>query len=122
MSNNKIIRKTQQDYNTIAKHFSEKRKCLWQDIKPFLKYIKLGDKVLDAGCGNARLYRELKNKKIDYLGIDFSRELLKIAKKENSQADFKYGDITKADAWQGLKNFDIIPCSSSGYFFKGIAQ
>lgn len=106
----KILRKTQKDYNIIASHFSEKRRYIWQDIKPFLKYIKPGKKLLDAGCGNGRLYKELKSKKVNYLGIDFSQELLKIAKKENPRASFKYGDISQAKTWGKYKDFDVI-CS-----------
>jgi SAM-dependent methyltransferase len=106
----KILEKTKQDYNIIAKHFSQKRRYIWEDIRPFLKHIKVGDRLLDVGCGNGRLFRELKNKKIDYLGVDFSEELLKIAKKENPQGNFQYGDITKAKTWENLTNFDVICC------------
>jgi len=107
---NRVLEKTKEDYNIIASHFSEKRKFIWGDIKPFLKFIKPGDKVLDAGCGNGRLFRALKRKKVNYLGIDFSKELLKIAKKENPRGNFKYGDLTKTKTWENLKNFDACCC------------
>ncbi len=110
----KILKKTQADYNTISQHFSEKRRYIWQEIKPFLKYVRPGKKVLDLGCGNARLYKELKGKKINYLGIDFSQELLKIAQKENPRAHFKYGDITEVKTWKNLNNFDV--CCSIAVF------
>ena len=106
----KILKKTQEDYSIIASHFSEKRRFIWGDLKTFLKLIKPGDRVLDAGCGNGRLYRQVKAKKIDYLGIDFSKELLKIAKKQNPKAKFKNGDLADEKTWQGLKNYDICFC------------
>ena len=105
-----ILKKTQQDYNLIAEHFSRTRQFIWPDLKPFLKLVKPGDRVLDAGCGNGRLYNELKNKKIDYLGLDFSQELLAIAQQQHPQAKFKLGDLTEAKTWSGIKNFDFCFC------------
>ena len=110
MNTDKILKKTKEDYSIIASDFSEKRKYMWRDLKPFLKLIKPGDKVLDAGCGNGRLYKELKGKKIDYLGIDFSKDLLRIAKKSNPGVGFRQEDISKKKTWNCLKNYDVICC------------
>jgi len=108
--NKAILKHTQSNYNTIAPHFSKKRQYIWQDLKPFLKLIKKGDKVLDIGCGNARIYGALKEKDIDYLGIDFSNELIKIAKNKYPQTKFRVADITKNKTWNSLKNYDICFC------------
>ena len=105
-----ILKKTQQDYNIIAEHFSQKRRFIWRDLRPFLNLVKPVNKVLDIGCGNGRLYGELKNKKINYLGLDFSQKLLTIAKKQYPQGKFKAGDLTQPKTWQKIKNFDICFC------------
>lgn len=105
-----ILVKTKKDYNTIASHFSEKRRFIWEDIKPFLKLVKQKDKVLDIGCGNGRLYGALKEKNIEYLGIDFSEELIKIARKKYSKACFKLADITKEKTWKYPCGFDACFC------------
>ncbi|OGH88724.1 MAG: hypothetical protein A3J93_01350 [Candidatus Magasanikbacteria bacterium RIFOXYC2_FULL_42_28] len=75
-----IIAKTREDYNRIAKHFSATRQELWPELLGFKKYVKVGDKVLDWGCGNGRLLSMLKNFKIEYFGVDQSVELLKLAR------------------------------------------
>ena len=105
-----MIDKTRLDYNIIASHFSDKRKFLWKDIRQFLKLVEPKDKVLDVGCGNGRLYQALKDKKIDYLGIDFSEELIKIARKKNPSAKFRIADVTKQNTWKNLKDLDVCFC------------
>jgi len=113
-----ILNKTQKDYNTISRDFSQKRSYLWPEIKYFLKYVKSGAKVLDVGCGNARLYPYLKNKKASYLGIDFSQELLKIARCKYPQARFLKVDISQVKDWQKAKGqYDVIFCTAVLHHF-----
>lgn len=57
--------------------------------------IKSGSKILDAGCGNGRTFRLFEGKKIKYYGIDISKKLLDVAKKENGSGKFILGDVTK---------------------------
>lgn len=79
-----IIRKTREDYNRIASHFSGTRYDVWPELEQFQNLIKDGQKVLDWGCGNGRLFLMLQDKKIKYFGVDQSEELIKIAKKKYS--------------------------------------
>ncbi|GBD34164.1 2-methyl-6-phytyl-1,4-hydroquinone methyltransferase [bacterium HR34] len=75
-----LLYKTINDFNKIASEFSRTRLSNWDFISYFLKYVKHGDKVLDFGCGNGRLYHLLsKNKNIYYYGVDVSENLVKIA-------------------------------------------
>lgn len=88
----------------IAHAFDSTRDRPWPEFKVFLTETKRRfiDKkrlaaldVLDIGCGNGRLSHFLKNEPVNYIGIDNNRTMLKIAKKKNPKAKFRYGDICK---------------------------
>jgi ubiquinone/menaquinone biosynthesis C-methylase UbiE len=85
---NFLLQKTKEDYNKIAKDFSIKRARLTPDLLFLANQVKEGEKILDLGCGNGRFFELLKNKKVEYFGVDISEDLLKIAKKRYSQAKF----------------------------------
>lgn len=85
-------------YDEIAQEFSQTRKHGWQEFKGFEKYIKDGDKIIDIGCGNGRFYEYIsKKKKIKYMGIDNSENLINEAKKEKNAA-FKKADMLEIPA------------------------
>jgi len=99
-----IIKKVKADYNLIAEHFSQTRYQEWYEFHDFSQYLSEGAKILDLGCGNGRLLHFLASKNIDYVGLDISENLIKIAnqlaqKKKESEKDFPYfsfscGDLT----------------------------
>ena len=71
-------------------------------IKIFaLKLLDFSDnmKILDLCCGTGDITGILYNSKynLNILGIDFSKGMLKIAKKRFPNADFQFGDATKLD-------------------------
>ena len=91
-----LLNKTQQDYNRIAHHFSKTRAHIWKDLEYFLQFVSGKDKILDLGCGNARLLKLLKYKNIDYVGVDNSEKLIEEARNNwqlgERQAKFLIGD------------------------------
>lgn len=89
---NYILKKTGEDYNRIADQFSDSRYSIWPELNILRKYIKAGEKVLDLGCGNGRLFAILKDKNVDYLGVDNSEKLIEIAKKIHPRAKFQVAD------------------------------
>jgi len=93
----KLIDKTRDDYNLIAEQFASTRKFNWNDTtRPIDELgLKEGDKVLDLGCGNARLYELLKRYRVKYFGIDISEELIKIAKRNVPTGHFEIGNIVE---------------------------
>jgi 2-polyprenyl-3-methyl-5-hydroxy-6-metoxy-1,4-benzoquinol methylase len=106
----RILKKVKEDYRIIAKDFSITRdKRIWEELDILVKkYVKDNQKILDIGCGNGRLFSILKDRKIDYLGIDNCTELINIAQKrykDYSNSKFKVKDLLKIDF---NKKFDLI--------------
>jgi ubiquinone/menaquinone biosynthesis C-methylase UbiE len=88
-----LINKTREDYNLISSDFSRTREYLWEESRfLFDDYIRGGDHVLDLGCGNGRYYQALKDKDINYTGIDNSLNLINIAKKKYPDINFEVAD------------------------------
>ena len=78
-----LSKKTKENYNQIAEEFSTTREEVWEEMSfLFNDYVIPSDKILDLGCGNGRFLELLKDKDIDYIGVDFSQKLIEIAKKK----------------------------------------
>jgi len=82
------------NYESIAAEFDETRKKgIWPELLNLTNDVKDGDKVLDAGCGNGRLLEAFSGKKIKYLGVDQSENLIKLARQKYSNFEFAVADI-----------------------------
>ncbi len=103
-------------YTKHAKEFSSTRQSPWEGWKRIIKNeelkIKNGISVLDLGCGNGRFLKYLKEEDIKvskYVGVDNSKILLNIAKKENPEAEFINLDLNTMDWKDKIKGeFDLI--------------
>ncbi|MDD4352346.1 MAG: methyltransferase domain-containing protein [Candidatus Gracilibacteria bacterium] len=89
-----LQRQVQQSYDKIAKEFSQTRSHSWPEIDILKQEIRPGSRVLDLGCGNGRLWQALAELRLDYLGIDFSENLIQEAKKLHPSAKFEILDFT----------------------------
>jgi len=87
-----LIEKTKKDFNLIAEEFNVSRQKVWQEMAELKIFIEPNSKALDLGCGNGRLFDFLKDKNIEYFGIDFSEELIKMAKNKYGN-NFQVADI-----------------------------
>lgn len=87
-----ILNKTKEDYSLIADDFSRTRSFAWDELKLLVQYITPDDKVLDLGCGNGRLLQIFEDQDIEYIGIDNSEKLIKIAKEKYPQKNFQVAD------------------------------
>jgi len=104
----KITSQVKASYSAIASEFNETRKQQWPEFEHFLSYVNEHSKVLDLGCGNGRLYELLKERKVDYLGLDHNTELLKKAKENSPEATFKVMDMVELKL--DKESFDNIFC------------
>jgi tRNA (uracil-5-)-methyltransferase TRM9 len=85
-----LLVENRQDYDKIAKDFSNSRSFLWEELVPLARYIEPKDKILDLGCGNGRFFGFLREKDLEYVGIDSSEELIKIAKEKYQEDNAKF--------------------------------
>lgn len=108
----KLLEKIQNDYNFIAEEFDQTRQNNWEEFELFLEYIKNGDNLADLGCGNGRLYAFIKqHRKINYTGIDISKNLIEKAKKAHPEVQFMLGDLLSLPL--GNENFDTVTAIAS---------
>lgn len=103
-----IMNENTRGYNEIAEKFSSTRKFPWHEFEFFKKYINSGHTILDAGCGNGRLYEFFKKDSINYYGVDSSKKLINIAKSNYPEGNFSIGNITELP-YQDNK-FDVVFC------------
>lgn len=92
MDVNSILNKLKEDYNNIALKYSQVREKEWKEMDFLFDKILEKDKVLDLGCGNGRFYPAFEKRKADYYGIDFSSNLIEIAKEKYPLGNFSTGD------------------------------
>lgn len=100
----KIIDKTISDYNLIADKFSSTRLNITTDLQDLADHIPHDAKVLDYGCGNGRMAALFEPE--NYLGVDPSTELIRIAKELHQNHKFR---LTKAGE-KAKEKFDAILC------------
>lgn len=80
-------------YDEIASLFSSTRQYIWKDIKPLLAFAQEGNRILDLGCGNGRLYQLFADLSIQFTGVDSSAGLISIARESYPQASFLVSDM-----------------------------
>jgi ubiquinone/menaquinone biosynthesis C-methylase UbiE len=89
----KILDRTRKNYDSFADSFAQTRRHLWPEMKPLAAgCFKKGDRVLDIGCGNGRFCQFFKEQGAEYSGIDNSRNLIAIARKNFPEANFAVAD------------------------------
>ncbi len=87
-----ILSEVNSNYNAVAQRFSRARSEIWPEMEfLFKKNLEKKDKVLDLGCGNGRFYSLVSSEKAFYTGVDFSENLIKVARKKYPEVDFQTG-------------------------------
>ena len=109
---NDLLKLVRDNYRTIAGDFDiTRRKGLWPEVAKLADGVdcSLAKKsVLDAGCGQGRLYECFRDKNIDYLGVDSCAELVKLARDHYGER-FEIGEILTLSQLPQF-DFDYIFC------------
>jgi len=88
-----LVKKTIQGYDDFADEMAKKFDAIGPRVKEINKVFKLIEKknpsVLELGCANGRDAQEILLHTSDYIGIDGSEKLVKIARKRLPKAKFR---------------------------------
>jgi len=89
-------------YNKIAKEYTRQH-CYGEQLslpslKKFLNFLPNQAMVLDVGCGGGQDSKFLTSNGYSVLGIDVSKEMIKLAKKYAPETNFKILDLMKLPA------------------------
>ncbi len=98
-------------YNKIAHEYTKQHGYDEQlsipSLKKFLTYLPVNAKVLDVGCGGGQDSKFLADNGCYVLGIDVSKEMIRLAKKYAPRTNFKVANVIKLSS---RKKYDGIWC------------
>ena len=72
------FKNSEKTWDIIAKSFDNTRRTPWQDVIDFINELSSSDVVADIGCGNGRHLILCVEKCKSVIGLDISRNLLRI--------------------------------------------
>jgi SAM-dependent methyltransferase len=97
----RLLALNKQFYQTFGSEFSSTRQRLQPGVMRVLDMLNGEETILDLGCGNGELARQLmrRDHRGLYLGLDFSLPLLKVARHgwEDAPATFVRADLMAPD-------------------------
>ncbi len=100
----RLIELNRDFYDRFGGPFSATRKRIQPGVRRVLDLLKGDESILDLGCGNGELARQLAKRghSGSYLGVDFSLPQLREAESvpENFSARFVQADLTKLSAFR----------------------
>ena len=99
----RLIEINREFYTQFGDSFSATRHRIQPGVRRVLGWLKGDESILDLGCGNGEVVRELAKRghRGSYLGVDFSRPLLQDAEvqPDGFSARFMQADLTKLSAF-----------------------
>lgn len=86
-------------------YWKNRNRYYYADQEKYFQFlISSGQSILELGCGTGDLLNTLKPKR--GVGIDFSKEMVDIAKKQFPHLDFRPADIETIEGWG--ETFDVV--------------
>ncbi|HEX9844677.1 MAG TPA: class I SAM-dependent methyltransferase, partial [bacterium] len=123
----RLIDLNQRFYQSLAAPFAETRGRLQPGVLRVLESLRGAERILDLGCGNGELAAELARRGHagSYVGVDFSEELLAIAR-ENAvgamDVEFLQGDLAGGDWGLESGDFDLVTAFAVLHHIPGRAR
>lgn len=103
----RLLELNREFYTRFGDSFSATRHRIQPGVRRVLDSLRGDEDILDLGCGNGELARELAKRghRGSYLGVDFSLPLLRIAESipEGFSAKFVEADLTKLSAFSNQR-------------------
>ena len=99
----RLVALNEQFYQTFGREFSATRQRLQPGVWRILEGLQGGENILDLGCGNGELARELlrRGHRGRYTGLDFSLPLLETARKGPDREGFVFLEVNfGAPEWE----------------------
>lgn len=112
------------EYDQFAADWSASRQGGWPEWELLVPFLTHGVRVLDLGCGNARLRTFLTEHGVTrgaYFGLDASEELLKIAREDNPGDHFFRGDFGKELPF-GADQFELVVAVASFHHLLSVVE
>lgn len=109
-----VYMKTMESYDKAAEiwHEGHSSDDWWKPMTDkFVSYLPVGAKILDAGCGTGVKAKYLSDKGLQVTGIDFSGQMLEIARSYAPNVCFTKCDML--DVQNISKDFDGIYCQAA---------
>lgn len=107
---NDVVQKAQKNGLNIAEALEKSEKHFFQYFFEYLPITKNHSNVsvIDVGCGTGLISKELAERGFNAHGVDFSSEVIKIAKRLTPKVDFRCSSIYKLPFKD--ETFDIVVC------------
>jgi len=102
-------------------HRDEKYKSEVDEIISNLKMPLDQVRMLDAGCGTGTHYRLL-SEKVDIVGLDISKAMLRQARRKNPSGKFKLGDINDRSLFPENLFTHIISMFEASFYTRNLAR
>jgi len=98
-------------YDKIAESYANEFSKPSEHIDEFLVLIPKSGRILDVGCGVGVDSGYMVSKGFEIIGVDLSKEMLRLAKQRFPQIEFKLADIRKLDFPLNSFNGILASCS-----------
>jgi ubiquinone/menaquinone biosynthesis C-methylase UbiE len=95
---NVYTKKSEDIWNAIAQSFDSTRREPWDECIDFINNLSRGSLVADVGCGNGRHLIPCAKHCKKVIGLDVSKELLKIVQKKINEKKLNNVDLIHSDA------------------------